>query len=744
MPLEILHAEDNAKIFSVGPFGQKDAPVTMVCCLRSNASHPSDVSLDIIPMPEEIANTDIASLWNLPEEQLDNPGIDDPFGESREVELDFLSSMVEQKPGRDLQRRSDINGQPVVDTGYPPLFPLPANRLDDLKVFCLAGFGRDFLERLVSLIRTERGLTNDECPDLDDETVAELDALLATGYNREFKRAAGLFHGCRDEMTPEAVSWYALDQPPGWRQQAAREYPLLTGLLATEPDAREAVDGARPLLSALQSVFPNLTKGGLRRIRKIVSQSIGQASVCDLNSNPLQDPDLLGHIHERSFVLTGEWQIKDAIRALTDTGNPSIIPETSEEWDAFATLYGGFVRPLETSLGLDPGKAIQASKGHWTRVLKQLSSTLELPDNKCLGRHQAVVLVTDLLEMCNQLAKTVFLPAMTAMVHDHVPRELQRLPQNDWPIHPDLGRASFHLAQNVLLGNCRNNPLLHCCQLIRRWAPRINRLDTIMASFTPQEENTENVDQTEETLKWLKNPGTAEPATDSLVVNGVTITPLNTTSSLAKEGERMKHCLATYKQSLRQGQNVFYHLQRENHNATLCLKVGREGSRVLFRRNGFSAERNDPPHRILADAATRFTNGLNDGQIEIRGEFQRWQEWASSRTMDSSERKDHWGLLANYCCYPRKEMNPELIESSSGLLPLTAQLWPVWQEIARCPSHPFQLIAEQAGGNNPLALLVQPNAPLGFIDKFRISEPEATRVTERKSNNPGSRQPNLN
>lgn len=731
MNLNALHDRDNAKVFSIGPFGDD---TEVVCCLRTHPLFPSVVELDVVPMAGELAsNHTIVQLWKLLDEE-DRSADSDPFAEPFHDPFDDRDPFDDswhagdtgadhsqpEMPGETLETTIDSNGAIRVREEISPadevdFYPLPTDRTRDLAICCLAGRSGDFLTGLVDLMRREWGLTEEECPVIDRETIEALDSLLATGHNQKFSKAIDLFDGCRDERTTEGVGWYVDDAVLGWRSQAAGEYPLLAGILASEPVTRAAIDGGRPLLPALKSVFPGLTKGGLKRLGQIGGQSVRQTPVCDRNATPLTDPDLLGHHHDRCFVLTGEWQLRDAIKTLTEIDSPSIIPNSTREWDAYATLYGGLICPLRVTMGLDPEPAIRAGKGHWSRLLKQLSSTLELPEGTLLDRHQAIVLVTDLMEMCNDLARTVFLPAMTSMVWENADIVDRQLPQHGHRFNPELGPASFRLARDVLMGEGKGNPLLHCCQLIRRWTPRINSLNNIMVEAESENDRAGAAALNEEQKKWERDLVTSQPATDEMTINGVVFTPLNTDCKLTEEGRVMRHCIASYTKRLLKGDAVIYHLQMGDKTATLCLKpkeLGRGEGAFRFHWDGLHGVRNARPDARITEAANRFIKGLDDGQIPVHEEFTRWREWAKAR---SWRREDPNGCVQDYSGYSRNNLN--LHRTNNGLLPLTAKLWEEWRGITRCKDHPCRIIAKDP--DNSFAMLLAPGCSLATINGLK-------------------------
>ncbi len=728
MGLTVLHQdqEDKALIFSFGPFGSPDNQHDVVCCLRTHPRYPAEISLDVIPVPLAGVKPGIASLWNLPDER-EAFSFSDPFGvtnahdHSNREEWDVTTSdptLVQEAglPGQALSSQHDITGRRYVpgeeEIGIRHLYPLNTDRLPDLSVYCLTGEAGKLLTRIVDIMQTEKGLLPEECPEINEDDIQKLTALIATEHTGRYRQAADLFEGCRDERTCRTIDWYANDQDLGWRKQAAGEYPLLAGLLAREPETREAIDCARPLLPALRKVFPNLTKGGLKRLRGIDRQDVTQTAVCGLEAAPLTGPDILGHLHDRQFILTGEWEIREAIRELTQSDNPSIIPATTEDWNAFAILYAGFIRPMKITMDIDPGEIIRGSKGQWGRMLNQIGSVLELNESQPLDRHQAVILVADMLEMCNQLARTVILPAMTALVHQHVPAGGTSLPQHDWPFKPELGRSSFRIARDILMTDSGRNPLLHCSRLIRRWTPRINHLNNIMANHASAPEVMEADDT--QTERWASNRDVAEPLTEAFILNDVTFTPLHTAGDLAREGKDMKHCIATYKRSLVNGDSVFYHLQKGSSKATLCLKA-EDGMR--FRRNGFNGVKNARPARDLENTVTRFINGLNGQQVAIREEFVQWRGWTRKNSLQQDGEIRHFNRFANFCSCPRDALLLNRIDSASGLPRLTRELWEEWSMIAKCHTHPFKLIVSHP--DNPLRMFMRKTMPKSFYDDLR-------------------------
>ncbi len=730
MGVTILHREDNALIFAFGPFGPADGLHEVVCCLRSHPEDPANIVLDALPVPMTAVKPAIASLWNLPDTNKSDRS-PDPFGldhtypnEGRDPAFITASGL----PGCDLVRLYDRTGHTYVQAeniiGIPRLFPLKTDPLPELAVACLTGDARELLTRMSDIMQTEKGLLPEECPALEEESWTTLATLLRTRHTEAFRRAYEVFKGCREESNSITLGWYANDQDMGWRRQAAGEFPLLAGFLAREPETRDAIDSAQPLLPALKTVWPNLTKGGLKRLRGIERNEVSHRPVCGLEARPLSDPDILGHVHDRHFILTGEWNIKDALRALTAVGNPSIIPGTSEDWKAFATLYAGFIRPLNITLNIDSQEIIRASKGQWQKVLDQIGTVLELNEEHSLDRHQAVVLVADMLEMCNQLGRTVLLPAMTALVHQHVPAGIAGLPQHNWPFKPDLGRMGFRMARDILMANSGRNPLLHCSQLIRRWTPRINHLNNIMARYAPPP-----VDRTtddEQTAKWAAHRAVAEPLTDSFILNDVTFTPLHTAEDLAREGKEMRHCIATYKRSLLTGDSVFYHLHKDTHRATLCLKVVTNAgtSGYQFRRNGFNGVRNTRPAKILNHAVTRLINGLNGQQLATRPAFDQWRNWTRQNALQPYEDREHYVTFAEYCGYSQDNLSLNTIDVTSGLHQLTRELWEEWSMIAKCHTHPFKLIASHA--ENPLGQMMRKPMPQSFYDDLNTIVAEKT------------------
>ena len=724
--LTILQQEENAKVFAFGPFGQGEDTHEVVCCLRSHPNHADELEIDVVPVPSAWVGDWLLTLWNLPDDPLHTQA--DPFGHANppileDIQDHWISLSMESMPGNRLAIFNDIQGRPHVPawteaTGGRTLYPLPADSMPELTVYCLTGQAHEFLGRITSIMRSEKGLNQAECPVINDEAVHQLASLLETGHSQQFRQAAALLDGCPDEKTTTTVSWYASDQKMGWRRQAGQEFPLLAGLLATEPETRDAIDCARPLLPALKNIFPHLTKSGLKRLGQIERQEVAQASVC--GRDVLAAPTIMGHRHDRQFALTGEWQIREAVRDLTAVGNPSIIPATTEEWKAFATLYAGLIRPLHITLGIEPCQGMRASKGHWQKLQGQLGATLELDDNQPLDRYQALILAADMLEMCSQLSRTVILPGMIALVHQRAPGHTLRLPHNGWDFRPDLGRVAFKVARDILLDDGKRNPLLHCCQLIRRWTPRINALNNILAEHEPAMETQDVAGSDEKIKNWQKNRNSAEALTDTFVLNDVFFTPLHTTRELEAEGRRMRHCIATYDRRLRDGDSVFYHLQQDDQQATLCLDPEWQPGRreYLFYRNGFNGVRNAKPNRILENAATRLINGLNDGQVTIRPEFHPWREWVQENKR-SRIGKDSLGQFADYCGYPREELQLSNINPDHGLHDLTGSLWTEWREITKCRSHPFKLIAHHPAA--PWQLMLRDGLPSGIHDEIRAS-----------------------
>lgn len=229
--------------------------------------------------------------------------------------------------------------------------------------------------------------------------------------------------------------------------------------------------------------------------------------------------------------------------------------------------------------------------------------------------------------------------------------------------------SSFQLASTLLLSSNKEQPLLHYAELLRRGMPRLARFNSAIAGYE------EEYSQPEKPGLWNDRNFT-EPLTGTCQVEGVTFTPIHTRAGLRKEGDRMKHCIGGpgYWREHRAGSRVSYHLDGPGKSqATLSLIFNKN---VKILKSGFNAVKNSTPAPTLDIARIRFQEGVNSGQIPIRQEYLKWQQWRLD--LAGNERTS---LLEDYCHYPVGSMNHTTTDDVQPEVIMTTRLWQEWREV---------------------------------------------------------------
>ena len=179
---------------------------------------------------------------------------------------------------------------------------------------------------------------------------------------------------------------------------------------------RAAVEGRRSLNEALRRVYPNLGKGGLKRLGRIRTGTADQTAMGEAFGGT-DDADAINTVRERRLPLGGRWQVAEAIRwldgAARSSGGIDIVPDNASDWHAFSSIWSGMIMPMAAHF--DGGMlGMRPQNGQWHRLLEGLQGDLglaSLPDRRVLN-----VAVVDAADLADRLAGDIILPVAVSEI----------------------------------------------------------------------------------------------------------------------------------------------------------------------------------------------------------------------------------------------------------------------------------------------------------------------------------------
>lgn len=508
-----------------------------------------------------------------------------------------------------------------------------------------------------------------ECTDPDLALPPE--ALKAALSRAGIDLSAGLtglqaFSACPGDADPSACRWFsAPDQAGTDRRQAAGTSPVLAGTIAREPVVRAAVEGRRSLIEALRRVYPNLGKGGLKRLGRIRTGTADQMAMGEAFDGT-DDADAINTVRERRLPLGGRWQVAEAVRwldgAAGSSGGIEIVPDNASDWHAFSSIWSGMIMPMAAHFG---GGMLQMrpQNGQWHRLLEGLQGDLglaSLPDRRVLN-----VAVVDAADLADRLAGDIILPAALS--------EISQRRDTPQPPGDRLGAIRMQARQaalDMLIPPGSKQPLRACATTVRRGLTRLTALDTARAG--------EAGGAAGRAVHGRYACGHAwePPWEDWRSPDGSLISWLRSADEMRKEGSEMGHCIGrfpSYRNSCRLAAAIACRITGPGgERATAHLLLDDSDRPRLSQMHG---RRNRPVPPACARAMNGFLEAQGAGDVPLRPERADYVDWVHSpegQAAVGTGGDDGTSVWTRLC--GRRVTGPEADRR-------TAVLWDIWKDV---------------------------------------------------------------
>ena len=494
------------------------------------------------------------------------------------------------------------------------------------------------------------------------------------------------FSACPGDADPSACRWYSAPGDTGFdRRQAAGASPLLAGTIARNPTVRAAVEERRSLNEALRRVYPNLGKGGLKRLGRIRTGTADQMAMGEAFGGT-DDADAINTVRERRLPLGGRWQVAEAIRwldgAARSSGGIDIVPDNAKDWHAFSNIWSGMIMPMAAHFDCVMLE-MRPQNGQWHRLLEGLQSDLglaSLPDRRVLN-----VAVVDAADLADRLAGDIILPVALSEISK---RRDTPHPTGDW-----LGEIRMQARQaalNMLIPPNSKQLLRACATTVRRGLTRLTALETARAG---EAEGTAS-----DALhgRYACEQAWEPPWEDWSSPDGSAVSWLRTADEMRQEGREMGHCIgrfSSYRNSCRMAAAIACRITGPGgERATAYLRLG-DSDRP--RPSEMHGRRNRPAPPACARAMTGFLEAERAGSVPRRAERADYLDWVHSpegqaTVATGGEGKPSvWTRLCG-----RRVTGPEAGQR-------TVELWDIWKEVL--PGASRASVPEQAVWCQPVS-----------------------------------------
>lgn len=459
-------------------------------------------------------------------------------------------------------------------------------------------------------------------PDIDME--AAKSSLSAVSYPEasliDFYGGAGINRNVED------------DNRFGDRQQAAKSFPILSGMIADTMDMRRAVDN-REALQPLLLEYTGLTKGALKRLSKIRSPFDEAGAGHD---NVQASTDQLGINRVSGFVVRGGMTLGTALSHLKELP-PDWTPDNDEAWSAYADILGGIAIPLSKLTGKSVKDLMSTSKGDWVGYKKTLAKAADIPVED-MTRERMATLSGEVMMMADSLARTAIMP----MAFSVMKRAGQSGRFGNKDFVDNLRDLALTVSVDVIMGKSKAVAAT-LLEAERKYISRdtaINALSMGVDGEAGAEEN-EVTDKEREMGDLAGNKAFPVVRETWTATNGYMVVPFRNEKEMIAEGALMGHCVGTFHKH--HGSNGTYHYFAVYHpdtmndptaRGTLRLEAIRPGAKI--KEVEFRSYHNQAISQKCRDAFKEWTQTFLQEDIDIAGaRMDEWRQWRKDNGLDA-------------------------------------------------------------------------------------------------------------
>lgn len=402
------------------------------------------------------------------------------------------------------------------------------------------------------------------------------------------------------------------------RAQAAKSYPILAEMIASNHLMKSAVDERQALLPLILETT-GLSKGALKRLSKIKTHTEHKKVE---GGNVIIMADQLGANRQIVNIVRGSLSLRQAIDHLKNLP-PDWVPDNDEAWNAFTDILAGLAIPLSNVIDKPVKDILGSAKGDWVSFRAALAKAADVPVKE-FTRDRMSTLTGEIINMLDTLNRTAIIPMLGAvLVRTNNLAHLKRTPELIDSAY-DIGSIA---APKIVIGKAKN-PLAALLEAERRFISRdaviygLTRKDVIVNAGYEGAPNNFGDMVGNRAFPVLRETWVAS--------NGYEVVPLRNEAEMMAEGRLMAHCVGTnYAHTGSNGEYHFFSVRHpDNANAPT--------ERATLRLNPVSVG-----SQITVGEYRSYDNRNVNGACEIA--FREWKASFLPKDIDEAgARMDEW------------------------------------------------------------------------------------------------------